>query len=180
MNNKKTVDAGTIQRLHDIVDSLASPSVVDAEMVRRLHAVAKEITSLADSLGQHERVDFDEVWRLEQRKGRIQRIGQVADSISIYNMRYKGSVEDVVHNRLSARLKEIHDIFGQLPEVLEDVWILMAKKEEQEALERIDAVARRSPFQIKYEDGLQPCGDWGKCATVLSRRDKRLELVKKW
>ena len=62
MKNKKTVDAGTIQRLHDIVDSLASPSVVDAEMVRRLYAVAKEITSLADSLGRHERVDFDEVW----------------------------------------------------------------------------------------------------------------------
>ena len=62
MDRKKTVDAGTIQRLHDIVDSLASPSVVDVEMVRRLHAVAKEITSLADSLGRHERVDFDEVW----------------------------------------------------------------------------------------------------------------------
>ena len=62
MKNKKTVDAGTIQRLHDIIDSLASPSVVDAEMVRRLHAVAKEITSLADSLGRHERVDFDKVW----------------------------------------------------------------------------------------------------------------------
>ena len=62
MKNKKTVDAGTIQRLHDIVDSLASPSVVDVEMVRRLHAVAKEITSLADSLGRHEHVDFDEVW----------------------------------------------------------------------------------------------------------------------
>ena len=62
MKNKKTVDAGTIHRLHDIVDSLASPSVVDVEMVRRLHAVAKEITSLADSLGRHERVDFDEVW----------------------------------------------------------------------------------------------------------------------
>ena len=128
-------------------------------------------------------INIDLPWnptRLEQRKGRIQRIGQAADSISIYNMRYKGSVEDAVHNRLSSRLKEIHDIFGQLPEVLEDVWILMAQKEEREALERIDAVARRSPFQIKYEDGLQPCGDWEKCATVLSRKDKQLELVKKW
>ena len=62
MKNKKTVDTGTIQWLHDIVDSLASPSVADVEMVRRLHAVAKEITSLADSLGRHEHVDFDEVW----------------------------------------------------------------------------------------------------------------------
>ena len=62
MDKKKTVDLGTIQWLHDIVDSLASLSLADVEMVRRLHAVAKEITSLADSLGRHERVDFDEVW----------------------------------------------------------------------------------------------------------------------
>ena len=62
METKKAVDPGTIQWLHDIVDSLASSSLADVEMVRRLHAVAKEITSLADSLGRHERVDFDEVW----------------------------------------------------------------------------------------------------------------------
>ena len=62
METKKAVDPGTIQWLHDIVDSLASSSVANVEMVRRLHAVAKEITSLADSLGRHERVDFDEVW----------------------------------------------------------------------------------------------------------------------
>ena len=62
MKNKKTVDDGTIQRLHDIVDSLASPSVVDVEMVRRLHAVAKAITTLADFIGRHDRVDFEEVW----------------------------------------------------------------------------------------------------------------------
>ena len=62
MKNKKTVDAGTIQWLHAIVDSLASPSEADVEMVRRLHDVAKQITSLADYLGRHEHVDFDEVW----------------------------------------------------------------------------------------------------------------------
>lgn len=43
MKNKKTIDAGTIMWLHDIVDSLAAPSVADVEMVRRLHAVAKEL-----------------------------------------------------------------------------------------------------------------------------------------
>lgn len=62
MKNKNTVDAGTIQWLHDIVDSLASSSVANVEMVRRLHAVSKQITSLADYLGRHEHVDFDQVW----------------------------------------------------------------------------------------------------------------------
>ena len=62
METKKTVDPGTIQRLHDIVDSLAAPSAAEVEMVRRLHSVAKEITLLADSVGRHGHVDFDEVW----------------------------------------------------------------------------------------------------------------------
>lgn len=62
MENKKAIDSGTIKWLHDIVDSLAAPSVADVEMVRRLHTVAQEITSFADSLGRHERVNFDEVW----------------------------------------------------------------------------------------------------------------------
>lgn len=59
--------------------------------------------------------------RLEQRTGRIQRIGQQNDKVLIYNMRYKDCVEDLVHSMLSKRLKNISDIFGQLPDVLEDV-----------------------------------------------------------
>jgi superfamily II DNA/RNA helicase len=42
--------------------------------------------------------------RLEQRKGRIQRIGQVRDSVDIYNLRYADSVEDRVHQLLGQRL----------------------------------------------------------------------------
>ena len=39
--------------------------------------------------------------RLEQRKGRIQRIGQVRSEVDIYNMRYANSVEDRVRQLLS-------------------------------------------------------------------------------
>ena len=128
-------------------------------------------------------INIDLPWnptRLEQRKGRIQRIGQAADRILIYNMRYKDSVEDVVHRKLSGRMKEIHDIFGQIPEVLEDVWVLVANHEEEKARERIDAVARRSAFQIKYEDRIPPSGDWERCEVVLSHRDKIAELSRGW
>ncbi len=71
-------------------------------------------------------INIDLPWnptRLEQRKGRIQRIGQLADKIYIYNMRYRDSVEDKVHNKLSGRLQGIFNLFGQIPDVLEDVWV---------------------------------------------------------
>ena len=35
---------------------------VDTDTIRRLHSIAKELESLADSLGRHERVDFAEAW----------------------------------------------------------------------------------------------------------------------
>lgn len=70
-------------------------------------------------------INLDLPWnptRLEQRKGRIQRIGQVYDEVYIYNMRYKDSVEDKVHFMLSERLESIHSLFGQIPDILQDVW----------------------------------------------------------
>lgn len=42
-------------------------------------------------------INLDLPWnptRLEQRKGRIQRIGQIRDEVLLYNMRYRDSVED--------------------------------------------------------------------------------------
>ncbi|RLB89053.1 MAG: helicase SNF2, partial [Deltaproteobacteria bacterium] len=74
-------------------------------------------------------INLDLPWnptRLEQRKGRIQRIGQIHDTVEIYNMRYKDSVEDRVHDLLSSRLQNIYALFGQIPDVLEDVWIAVA------------------------------------------------------
>jgi len=75
---------------------------------------------------------------LEQRKGRIQRIGQERDEILIYNMRYKDSVEDYVHQLLASRLKNIRDIFGQIPDTLEDAWV-------EVAFNRIAEAAKKSP-----------------------------------
>src|SRR5690606_11720613 len=57
-------------------------------------------------------INLDLPWnptRLEQRKGRIQRIGQERDVVWIYNMRYRDSVEDRVHQLLANRLENIKD-----------------------------------------------------------------------
>ena len=128
-------------------------------------------------------INIDLPWnptRLEQRKGRIQRIGQLADRIYIYNMRYKGSVEDKVHSKLSGRLQDIYTLFGQIPDVLEDVWIAIAQKDEARAELAISKLPKKHPFVLKYEEAIPDCGDWEKCAVVLDKSDQRQELMRGW
>ncbi len=113
-------------------------------------------------------INLDLPWnptRLEQRKGRIQRISQIRPEVLIFNMRYKGSVEDRVHQLLSQRLENIRNMFGQIPDTLEDVWIWAALREEERAKEVIDELPDRHPFEMKY-DRIEHV-DWESCSRVL-------------
>jgi len=126
-------------------------------------------------------INLDLPWnptRLEQRKGRIQRIGQLADTVFVYNMRYRDSVEDRVHQILSSRLKDIHSLFGQLPDVLEDVWVDVALGQIESAKRIIDSVPKKHPFDIKYERIENV--DWESCEEVLSHKAKRASLIRGW
>lgn len=126
-------------------------------------------------------INLDLPWnptRLEQRKGRIQRIGQLNDVVDIYNMRYLDSVEDRVHALLSTRLEDIHTLFGQVPDILEDVWIDVALGQAARAKKIIDAVPKKHPFEIKYQDIERI--DWESCERVLSARARRRHLMEGW
>ena len=126
-------------------------------------------------------INLDLPWnptRLEQCKGRIQRIGQLHETVKIYNLRYKDSVEDRVHELLSSRLHDIHSLFGQIPDVLEDVWVNMALGEKEEAKRIIDALPKQHPFEIRYTKVEKV--DWESCATVLSAEEKRRILERGW
>lgn len=127
-------------------------------------------------------VNLDLPWnptRLEQRKGRIQRIGQVYDKVYIYNMRYKGSVEDRVHSLLSERFANIYGMFGQIPDVLEDVWIHVALNDIEEAKRKIDAIPKQHPFELRYHVNVGKV-DWESYAKVLDSREKRKHLMAGW
>ena len=126
-------------------------------------------------------INLDLPWnptRLEQRKGRIQRIGQVHDAVFVCNMRYLGSVEDTVHRMLSTRLQNIHALFGQIPDVLEDVWIDVALGDIERAKQVIDAVPQQHPFDIKYQ-AIEKV-DWEHCSRVLDSSAKRDALIAGW
>ena len=126
-------------------------------------------------------INLDLPWnptRLEQRKGRIQRIGQINDIVYVYNMRYLGSVEDRVHQLLSDRLQHIFSLFGQVPDILEDMWIDVAMGMEEQAKKIIDAVPEKHPFDLRYEKIERI--DWESCAQVLSNDVKKEILMRPW
>ncbi len=127
-------------------------------------------------------INVDLPWnptRLEQRKGRIQRIGQVRDEVLILNLRYRGSVEDRVHQLLATRQQAIHALFGQIPDTLEDVWVLVARHEEQEAQRRIDEVPTVHPFEMRYERRPDSI-DFETCAEVLTADVQMDALMGGW
>lgn len=128
-------------------------------------------------------INLDLPWnptRLEQRKGRIQRIGQARENVLIYNLRYHNSVEDRVHELLSDRMEDIHKMFGQIPDMLEDVWVHMALGEIEQAKKTIDAVQKQHPFEIKYNQIKKEKIAWESCAKVLDTADRRRYLKQGW
>jgi superfamily II DNA or RNA helicase len=126
-------------------------------------------------------INLDLPWnptRLEQRKGRIQRIGQKRDTVFVYNMRYRGSVEDRVHQLLSQRLAEIHGMFGQVPDTLEDVWIRVALGEVERAKKIIGGVPKQHPFEARYNQIANV--KWETCSEVLNSVERRHQLLRGW
>lgn len=127
-------------------------------------------------------INLDLPWnptRLEQRKGRIQRIGQINDVVHIYNLRYKDSVEDRVHSLLSERFKHIHGVFGQIPDVLEDVWVDIALNDTEKAKQLINEVPEKHPFENRYNTSVDKI-DWESCAKVLDKKEMRSFFEEGW
>lgn len=66
-------------------------------------------------------INVDVPWtpsRLEQRIGRIARLGQAADSVDIYNVWYPDSVEAKMYTRIQNRLKDANISIGEFPDVV--------------------------------------------------------------
>lgn len=127
-------------------------------------------------------INIDLPWnpsRLEQRKGRIQRIGQNHDIINVLNLRYKDSVEDKVHESLSERLRQVNNIFGQVPDVLKDGWVKVVLDKMEEAEKLIEDIPQNHPFNERYSK-MDSVPEWDTWETVVNRREKIDELKRGW
>lgn len=66
-------------------------------------------------------INVDVPWtpaRLEQRIGRIARLGQAADKVDVYNVWYPESIEARMYHRIQKRLQQTNIAIGEFPDVM--------------------------------------------------------------
>jgi superfamily II DNA or RNA helicase len=121
-------------------------------------------------------INVDLPWnpsRLEQRLGRIKRFGQRRQTVDMLNLVYHDTQDEKVYAALSRRMKDRYDIFGSLPDTIDDDWIEDIEKLE-ETMDRYLHLRKqaRDAFEIRYERQVDPDKNrWELCSRVLARRD---------
>jgi superfamily II DNA or RNA helicase len=130
-------------------------------------------------------INVDLPWnpsRLEQRLGRIKRFGQRRHTVDMLNLVYHDTQDEKVYAALSRRMKDRFDIFGSLPDTIDDEWIENVEKLEQMVDKYMHLRQQaRDAFEMRYERQVDPDKDrWELCSRVLARRDIVDRLSKPW
>jgi superfamily II DNA/RNA helicase len=129
-------------------------------------------------------INIDLPWnpsRLEQRIGRIKRFGQTRDRVDMLNLVYHGTHDEKVYEVLSQRMKDRYDLFGSLPDTIEDEWIENIETLEAKLQEFTERKKQANAFELRYASTVEPKGPrWETCEKVLSRRDIVERLSEGW
>lgn len=130
-------------------------------------------------------INIDLPWnpsRLEQRLGRIKRFGQSRRSVDMLNLVYHDTRDERVYQVISRRMKDKYDIFGGLPDTIDDSWIDSEEKLEEMINLYIHLRQKtRNVFELRYEGAIDPDQNrWESCAKVFGRRDVIEKLSEPW
>jgi superfamily II DNA/RNA helicase len=132
-------------------------------------------------------INVDLPWnpsKLEQRLGRIKRFGQVRRTVDMLNLVYAHTRDEKVYSVLSRRLKDKFNIFGSLPDTLDDEWIDDQERMDEELDRYIERrQAAKNAFEIRYQtrDSIDPGKErWELCSKVLARTDLMERLNEGW
>jgi len=130
-------------------------------------------------------INVDLPWnpsRLEQRLGRIKRIGQARRTVDMLNLVYHDTRDEDVYRVLSRRLKDKFDIFGGLPDIIEDDWIESEERLEAMMDEYIHLRQKaHDVFELRYKETIDPDKDrWELCSRVLARKDVAEKMSESW
>ena len=132
-------------------------------------------------------INVDLPWnpsKLEQRLGRIKRFGQVRRTVDMLNLVYAQTRDEKVYSVLSRRLKDKFDIFGSLPDTLDDEWIDDQQRMDEELDKYIERrQAAKNAFELRYQtrESIDPGKErWELCSKVLARTELLEKLNEGW
>jgi len=130
-------------------------------------------------------INIDLPWnpsRLEQRLGRIKRFGQSRHTVDMLNLVYHDTQDEKIYQVLSHRMKDKFDIFGGLPDTIDDDWIENVEKLDEMMDEYIHLRQKaRDIFEMRYQETIDPDKDrWELCSRVLARKDVLEKLSEAW
>jgi superfamily II DNA or RNA helicase len=141
-------------------------------------------------------INIDLPWnpsRLEQRIGRIKRFGQRRDRVDMLNLVYHGdidrgsevedttTIDEKIYARLSERMRTRFDIFGTLPDVINDEWITNIENLDEKLKEFTIRRARANAFDLRYAADVDASDErWELCERVLARADVVERLSRGW
>lgn len=101
--------------------------------------------------------------------------------MDVLNFVYRDSWDERVLAKLSERLKDRYDLFGGLPDVIEDEWIEDVERYEEQLDALIERHEAADAFELRYGDTVDVKGeDWALCAEVLARSGLDKALAKPW
>jgi SNF2 family DNA or RNA helicase len=129
-------------------------------------------------------INVDLPWnpsRLEQRIGRIKRIGQARPKVDMLNLVYADTNDEKVYRALSQRMRDRYDLFGSLPDTIEDGWIEDIENLHEYFSQFTQKKQRANAFDLRYGKTVMPEGPgWELCEKVLARRDVVERLSAPW
>ncbi len=130
-------------------------------------------------------INVDLPWnpsRLEQRLGRIKRFGQARHAVDMLNLVYHDTQDEEVYQVLSKRMKDRFDIFGGLPDTIDDEWIENVETLEEMMDKYVHLRQKaRDVFELRYRETIDPDKNrWELCSRVLARKDVIEKLSESW
>ena len=129
-------------------------------------------------------INVDLPWnpsRLEQRLGRIKRFGQARKEVDMLNLVYQDTRDEKVYQKLSERMKDRYDLFGSIPDCIDDEWIDDIEAFEKKAKTHLHLRDRSaSIFEKASKENLFEVEGWEDCSKVLSRLDIEAVMERGW
>lgn len=170
LDEKLSKEKFTVFYIHGKMNNLEKSSTIEAfrECTRLAILLSTEVGSEGIDLQFcNTMVNYDLPWnpmRIEQRIGRLDRIGQKSKKISIYNLYCTDTMEDRVLEKLHNRIDNFKSVIGEIGEILgveiEKLVIDLSSKDLSE--KELDEVMENNEFVKKVNeamnDKLESCG----------------------